>query len=134
MMLPMVSLCPAVGLVLAWRDERCLARYHGRTMDSLAAISLSGMSAAQTQLSVSAHNVANGMTEGFHRQSVELQASANGGVTAMVITDPQAQQDAMQNLVQDVVQQLQAKNAFLANLQVFRSNNQVLGTLVNLQA
>lgn len=103
-------------------------------MDSLAAISLSGMTAAQTQMSVSAHNLANGMTEGFQRQVVEQQANANGGVTATVITDPQEQQAAMQNLVQDVVQQLQAKNAFLANLQVFRSNNQVLGTLVNLQA
>jgi hypothetical protein len=39
-----------------------------------------------------------------------------------------------QALVQDVVQQLQAKNAFLANLAVFRSNNQVMGTLVNLHA
>ena len=115
-------------------DETRATRYHVRTMDSLAAISLSGMTAAQTQMSVSAHNLANGMTEGFQRQVVEQQANANGGVTATVITDPQEQQAAMQNLVQDVVQQLQAKNAFLANLQVFRSNNQVLGTLVNLQA
>jgi flagellar basal body rod protein FlgC len=33
-----------------------------------------------------------------------------------------------------MVQQLQAKNAFLANLSVFKTSNAVLGTLLNISA
>lgn len=114
------------------KDKLQEIRYSGvrvNAMNSLSSISMSGMHAAQTQLNASAHNVANSMTDGFKRQDVQQQADPMGGVTATVrSTGEQA------SLVQDVVQQLQAKNAFLANLAVFRSNDQNLGTLVNLQA
>ena len=96
-------------------------------MNSLSSISVSGMQAAQRQLSTSAHNIANSMTEGYQRQDVVQQADPNGGVNTTTVQSSGEQQA----LVQDVVQQLQAKNAFLANLAVFRSNNHVMGTLLN---
>ena len=99
-------------------------------MNFLSAISLSGMSAAQTQLSASANNIANTLTPGYQRQAVVQQSDPAGGVSATVVRSS-SEQSA---LVQDVVQQLQAKNAFLANLAVFRSNDQMMGVLVNLHA
>lgn len=98
-------------------------------MNSISSISLSGMNAAQTQLSTSASNLANLSTEGFRGRDVVQQADANGGVTTTVV----AAADQQRSIEADVVQQLQAKNAFLANLAVFKSGNQLLGTLVNAQ-
>ena len=99
-------------------------------MNSLSSISLSGMNAAQTQLSASANNIANAMTEGFRGQAVVQQADPSGGITTSVVNAS----DQQRSIETDVVQQLQAKNAFWANLAVFKSGNQTLGALLNVQA
>ena len=80
-------------------------------MNSVTNISLSGMKAAQARLQTSAHNIANMSTEGFHRQA-EKGAS----------------------LAQNVVQQLEAQNVFLANLAVFKRSNEALGSLLDSKA
>lgn len=99
-------------------------------MASIASIALSGMNAAQTQLNTAAHNVANVNTPGFSRQEVVQSAQAQGGVAARVSTSttPGA------SLESDVVMQLQAKNAFLANLAVFKTHDKMAGALLNKSA
>jgi flagellar hook protein FlgE len=92
--------------------------------------SVSGMQAAQTRISVSANNIANTQTNEFYRQEVIQQTNPNGGVTAQVIKTPQPGNA----LEKDMVEQLAAKNEFLANLQVFKSQNKMLGSLVDLKA
>jgi flagellar hook-associated protein FlgK len=99
-------------------------------MNSVTNISRSGMNAAQARLQTSAHNIANMNTEGFHRQEVVQQTSAAGGVSTSVTR--QTEEGA--SLAQDVVQQLAAKNAFLANLAVFKRSNEALGNLLNSKA
>ncbi len=96
-------------------------------MTSISNIALSGMQAAQTQLQASAHNVANLATPGFRRQEVQQTAQAGGGVSATrVRADIQGSA-----LEEDVVAQLQAKNAFLANLAVFKAGNKLAGVLMD---
>lgn len=97
---------------------------------STSSIAFSGMQAAQTRLQASAHNIANSETEGFRPLQVEQNAQSGGGVSTQV--ERSGQPGA--GLVGDVVAQLQAKNAFLANLSVFKTNDAMLGTLVNAQA
>lgn len=99
-------------------------------MVSLSSIALSGMHAAQTQLRASAHNVANLNTEGFTRQQVTLRAQVGGGVSAGLTSAAQPGPA----LESDVVAQLQAKNAFLANLAVFKTQDKMAGALLNLTA
>ena len=94
-------------------------------MASLTSISLSGMSAAQTQLGVAAHNVAN--TPNFKRQQVNLSAQPQGGVVAEVNSTAAPGGD----LVTDVVSQLQAKHAFIANLAVFKTQDKLAGSLLD---
>lgn len=96
-------------------------------MSTPSAIALSGMNAAQTQLQASAHNVANLGTAGFRRQQVTPSAQASGGVSSSLSTAAQPGE----SLVDDVVGQLQAKNAFLANLAVFRTHDRMLGSLLD---
>ena len=99
-------------------------------MTSLSNISLSGMQAAQKRLEAAAHNVANLATPGFHREEVELSARPGGGVTASI--KPSDVEGAF--LVADVVAQLQAKNALLANLAVFKTGNRLAGGLLDEKA
>lgn len=99
-------------------------------MNTTSSVALSGMQAAQTRLQASAHNVANLSTEGFRRQEGRQAARAEGGVNAAVerasMTGPA--------LMRDVVEQLQAKNAFLANLAVFKTNDRLAGALLDEKA
>jgi flagellar hook-associated protein FlgK len=96
-------------------------------MASISNIALSGMSAALTQVAVAAHNVANANTPDFKRQQVNLKSQPQGGVQADVVTSALPGAD----LAADVVSQLQAKNAFIANLAVFKTQNKLAGSLLD---
>lgn len=96
-------------------------------MSPISSIALSGMNAAQAALAASAHNIANSNTVGFRRKEVLQTEQANGGVSS-VITETRATASA---LTTDIVSQLQAKQSFLANLAVFKTGNQMAGTLID---
>ena len=96
-------------------------------MASISSIALSGMRAAQTSLDASAHNVANLNTPGFRRQEVVQTEEKEGGVST-TITQSRVEGPALET---DLVAQLQAKNAFLANLSVFKTSNQMAGGLLD---
>jgi flagellar basal body rod protein FlgC len=97
------------------------------TMASVSSISLSGMNAAQTQLDSSAHNIANSSTPEFRRQQVVQTEQKDAGVSTSLTKAA----DAGHALESDLVAQLQAKNAFLANLAVFKTSNQMAGALLD---
>jgi flagellar hook-associated protein FlgK len=99
-------------------------------MSSVSSTALSGMRAAQTALNASAHNVANQNTEKFRRQEVTNNEAANGGVTTQL---RQASQEGAAPET-DMVTQLQAKNAFLMNLSVFKSSDKMAGALLDATA
>lgn len=96
-------------------------------MSSVSSIALSGMTAAQLQLDAAANNVANAQTDGFRRSTVQQSPHAGGGVTSRVVASPQPGPA----LEADVVSQLQAKNAFLANLAVFKTSDAMAGALLD---
>lgn len=96
-------------------------------MVSLSSISLSGMRAAQVQQSAAAHNVVNLNTPNFQRTEVSFSPSAQGGVVA---STAQAS-TAGSALESDMLSQLQAKNAFLANLAVFKTQDKMAGALLD---
>ena len=96
-------------------------------MSSISSISQSGMSAAQTRLNSSAHNVANLETSPFRRQEV-IQTEQKGGNVTASLGKSTRQGPALET---DMVAQLQAKNSFLANLAVFKTSNQMTGALLD---
>ena len=99
-------------------------------MNSVSSIALSGLNAAQNSLNTSAHNVANLETEGFKRQESVQTAQAGGGVSTTV-REASIPGNALE---QDVVTQLQAKHAYIANLAVFKAQDKMAGALLNTQA
>ena len=96
-------------------------------MSSTSSIALSGMNAAQQRLNVSAGNIANLGTPGYRRQEVTQSTAPEGGVT----TQLQRAAAAGEALEADVVAQLQAKNAYLANLAVFKAADKMAGVLLD---
>ncbi|MCZ4315472.1 flagellar basal body protein [Comamonadaceae bacterium G21597-S1] len=99
-------------------------------MNTTPSIALSGMQAAQTRLRAAAHNVANLSTDGFRRQEVQQSARSQGGVRADVVRSSVPGPD----LVRDTVERLQAKNAFMANLAVFKTSDTLAGALLDTRA
>ncbi len=98
-------------------------------MSAIASIAQSGLQAAQQRLNASAHNVANQQTEGFRRQQVAQQAMPEGGVTAQTVRGQQGVA-----LEQEAVEQISASYAYLANLQVLRTNDRMQGALLDERA
>jgi len=88
------------------------------------------MNAAQTRLRASAHNVANLSTDSFRRQQVQQTPQPDGGVETSVTRASTAGPD----LVRDMVNQLEARSAFAANLSVFRTSNRMAGALLDERA
>lgn len=99
-------------------------------MRSTSSIAASGMQAAQTRLNASASNIAHAGTDGFRRQEVAQAAQPEGGVSA---SDRMAHAEGLA-LETDLTAQLQAKNAFLANLTVFKTSDQMAGVLLDTKA
>jgi hypothetical protein len=95
----------------------------------LSAIGPSGMKAAQSALVASAHNIANLSTPGFRRDQVS-QAFVIGGGVEVSVSRAMVPGRALEA---DIVGQLTAKNQFLANLAVFKTYDEVLGTLLDIK-
>ena len=100
-------------------------------MTSISQNALSGLAFAQRRLEVSAHNIANAATEGFQRQEVRGQTAPGGGVSFSV---QRSEEPSSGLLVEDVVAQLEAKQAFAANLRSLRTENEILGRLLDIRA
>jgi flagellar hook protein FlgE len=102
----------------------------GATVNITSSASLSGMNAAQTGLNARAHNIANTNTPDFRPEVVSNTEQPGGGVVAAVT---QASQPG-KSLEADTVGQLEDKNAFLANLRVFKTGDQMMGALLDARA
>lgn len=96
-------------------------------MNPVSSIALSGLQAAQLRMASSAHNVANAVTPGFRRQLVVQQTVPQGGVAATIERAP-TQGDA---LAEDLVALKLAQHLFTANLKVLRTQDRMLGTLLD---
>ncbi|MDO9160379.1 MAG: flagellar basal body protein [Burkholderiaceae bacterium] len=110
-------------------------------MSSLTSIAQTGLQAAQVRMGAAAHNVANAQTPDFRRQTVSAQAiatvsgtgaSATGAQGVAVRTSQATQPGA--NLAQDMVDQLAARQAFVANLGVLKTSSDTLGSLLSVRA
>jgi flagellar hook-associated protein FlgK len=96
-------------------------------MSSTTAIALSGMNAAQASLQASAHRIAGLGTASPGRQRADANMTSSDGATTAAAQSPEPGDSD----VADVVGLLQAKNAFLANLAVFRTADRMTGALLD---
>jgi len=109
-------------------------------MGDILGIAASGLQAAQYDLGVSANNIANAVTPGYKSQRPDLVDLSDGGVAvAGTSTDPtpgpilpDGSQGSNVDLASEVVNTIQARNLYTANAVVFRTADQMYGTLLNI--
>ena len=99
-------------------------------MGSVSSIAISGISAAQLRLDAASHNIANWQTPNFHREEVTQRELPDGGVTASV----DQSESTVPQLNTDVVEQMSAGYTFDANLRTLRTEQDMLGTLIDVTA
>ena len=101
-------------------------------MASLSSIGSSGLQAAQLRLDASANNVANANTPGYRRQAVAQRAVADSaGGRARVGREANGKGVALE---QEAVEQMSAIYAFKASLQTIKTQDQMLGSLLDVKA
>jgi flagellar basal-body rod protein FlgC len=92
-------------------------------------------------INTAAHNVANINTEGYNPQRVHLSETARGGVKARAesVRNPaEASEDVYLssgsnvNYVKERAEEIISLRAFQANAAVFRTADEMLGTLINM--
>ncbi len=110
-------------------------------------VSASGMRAASTRQSVTAHNVANVNTPGFRALRAQNTTRAEGGVEVSVspptatgnvasadalasLPDPMARSNV--DMAREQVGSIVNTNSFKANANAFRAQDDALGTLMNI--
>jgi flagellar hook protein FlgE len=99
-------------------------------MNSLTSISRSGLTAAVMRLDAAGNNIANAQTPGYHRQFVLQEEQGGGGVAVSVGREAVEGE----NLAEDLVQQMVASYSFKANLGVIRTQDAMLGSLLDTTA
>ena len=101
-------------------------------MASISSIGSSGLQAAQLRLAASANNVANMNTPNYRRQVVQQEAMAdNAGVRATVQREQDAKGVALEK---EAVDQMSATYAFKANLQTIKTQDEMVGSLLDVKA
>jgi flagellar basal-body rod protein FlgC len=109
-------------------------------MGDILGIAASGFEMAQYELVVGANNIANAETPGYKAQRADLVDLSGGGVAvAGTTTDPtpgpilpDGSQGSNVDLVHETVNTLQARNLYTANAAIFRTADQMYGTLLNM--
>lgn len=96
---------------------------------SISSISLSGLEASQSALDAAASNVANLETPRYRRQMTVQSELPAGGTTSTIRTASAPGSD----LPADIVGELQAGIDFAANMLVFRTEESMLGSLIDIQ-
>ena len=92
--------------------------------------SISGIQAAGLRMEVSAHNTANLNTEGARAQRVrQSERPDQGGTTAEV-----EQTDSPPELLEETVEQLTTAHYLKANTKALRTQDEMLGTMIDLIA
>lgn len=101
-------------------------------MSSISSIASSGMQAAQLRLDASANNVANANTRNFRADRVAQEAVAErAGVQATVQREQEAKGVALEK---EMVDQMAATYSFKANVQSLKTQDEMMGTLLDVRA
>jgi hypothetical protein len=99
-----------------------------------AAIGLSGMRAAQLRLDPHAHNIATAQTPDYRRQVTAQTARPDAGGVDTQIGREAGASPPLSRLADDLVGERLSRFSFAANLRTVRTEDRMLGALLDLRA
>lgn len=91
--------------------------------------SISAVNAAATQFAAAAGNIANASTPEYRAVRADLATAPGGGVAVAGATAT-----GEEDLASDFVAMIEAKSMFEVNLKVLKSQNEMLGSVIDLFA
>ena len=108
---------------------------------------LSGLTAFSRQIEVTAHNVANVMTDGFKKSRTEFVSVETGGVLPVIRKDDSAGPTVLRDrgygpiqaelsnvdLGEEAVNQIIGQRGFEANLQAIKTVDDMLGSILDIK-
>lgn len=97
-------------------------------LDALS-IALSGLTAQKQRLGATANNVANALTEGYTPLEANLHSQGNNGGVAATVSE-KAGSDSV-DLTEEAVNLITTKAAFKANLAVIKTQDDMIGALLD---
>lgn len=99
-------------------------------------VGLSGLKTYQSALDSTANNIANASTKGYQPEQVNFQEQSSGGVTATISKSGLAAstESSGTDLTTEIVNSIQYKAGFDLSAKIVKTNDEVLGTLVNIKA
>ncbi|WP_005035507.1 flagellar basal body rod protein FlgC [Holophaga foetida] len=100
------------------------------------AISLSGLNAASQGLAVTANNVANANTDGYRAKRLDLEEQQEGGVQASKLTEsqePTGPGSSNVDYATEMTSLMTQSGAYAANLQVMKTQDQMLGQFMDMK-
>lgn len=97
--------------------------------------SLSGIQAAIKRQDVTAHNVANVNTPGYEQIDVMQKEKAGGGVeiSGLKRTPNPDKEHSNTDLAKEAVEQIQNKNSLKANVNAIKTQDKMLGALLDMK-
>jgi flagellar hook protein FlgE len=99
-------------------------------MTAITSIAVSGVQAASTRLNVAANNIANAQTAGYRREVVHQQSQETAGVVTSVGKADEVGVD----LAAELVEEMSASYQYKANLRSIQTQDQLMGSLLDLKA
>ncbi|HSQ42497.1 MAG TPA: flagellar basal body rod C-terminal domain-containing protein [Fibrobacteraceae bacterium] len=105
-------------------------------MISALSTSVSGLQASMLRMDVSANDVANSTTPGYRQSDVNLVSTENGVAAASVRKTASGNlEDSNTNLAKEFGEEIiTAKSSFSANLNVIKTQDEILGSLMDITA
>jgi flagellar basal-body rod protein FlgC len=108
---------------------------------------LSGLTAFSTQIDVTAHNMANGMTNEFQKSRTEFVALETGGVLSVIQKNESAGPSILNNtgygpaqlelsnvdLGEEAINLIISQRGYEANLQTIKTADDMLGSLLDIK-
>lgn len=99
-------------------------------------ISLSGLNAASLGLGVTANNVANANSDGYQAKRLDLEDQSEGGVKAsqtVASQEPTVPGGSNVDYATEMTNAMTQSTAYTANLQVMKTEDQMLGQFLDMK-
>ena len=95
---------------------------------------VSSIQAHQTMLNVNANNVANVNTDGFVPSDTRMSDDANSVSAHVRVADDTGSQKSQTDLAKEIPDQIIAQDAVAVNVAAIRTQDEMLGTLLDMKA
>ena len=95
---------------------------------------ISSISSHQTMMNTSANNVANVNTDGFKPSDTQISSSSGSTTTSTRLSDDTGSTTSQTDVAQEITNQIVVQDATAVNLTAIKTQDEMLGSLLDIKA